>query len=192
MLRGWLRNRLDHLSNDTIQDMPIGQTDVRRLREGQVGCQFWSAFVPDQGGLGAREPQLETLRTTLQQIDVLHALFERHPATFGFVDTADDILPVFRSGRIASLLGIEGLHQIANSASVLRMYHRLGIRYATLCHDKSNLYCDSSVRAWTSRWSPKSLAHKEVDLSDYDACNRTPKTQQTEVSRLRVARWWPR
>ncbi|KAI6351541.1 hypothetical protein MCOR31_011972, partial [Pyricularia oryzae] len=74
ILRGWLRNRLDHLSNVTIQDMPIGQTDVRRLREGQVGCQFWSAFVPDQGGLGAREPQLETLRTTLQQIDVLHAL----------------------------------------------------------------------------------------------------------------------
>ncbi|KAK2054703.1 dipeptidase 3 [Colletotrichum caudatum] len=143
MLRGWLRNRIDHASEGAIQEMPIGQTDLRRLREGQVGCQFWSAFVPDQAG-AANEPQLETLKTTLQQIDVLHALFERHPATFGFVDRADDILPVFRSGRIASLLGVEGLHQIANSASVLRIYHRLGVRYATLCHDKSNIYCESA------------------------------------------------
>ncbi|KAF6816599.1 membrane dipeptidase [Colletotrichum musicola] len=148
MVRGWLRNRIDHASEGAIQNMPIGQTDVRRLREGQVGCQFWSAFVPDHGGDDTDiEPLLETLRTTLQQIDVLHTLFERHPATFGFVDRADDILPVFRSGRIASLLGIEGLHQIANSASVLRMYHRLGVRYATLCHDKNNIYCESAQNA---------------------------------------------
>lgn len=162
MLRGWLRNRIDHASESAIQDMPIGQTDVRRLREGQVGCQFWSAFVPDpgQGGAGA-EPQLESLRTTLQQIDVLHALFERYPATFGFVDRADDILPVFRSGRIASLLGIEGLHQIANSASILRMYNRLGVRYATLCHDKSNIYCESAVRAYLG---PPSFALKGLLL----------------------------
>lgn len=85
------------------------------------------------------------LQKTLQQIDLLHALFERFPGIFGFVDRSTDIWESFRSGRIASLIGVEGLHQIANSASVLRMFHRLGVRYVTLTHNCSNMYADSAV-----------------------------------------------
>lgn len=40
-------------------------------------------------------------------------------------------------------MGIEGLHQIGNSASILRMYHQLGVRYATLTHTCHNRYADS-------------------------------------------------
>ena len=85
------------------------------------------------------------LQKALQQIDLLHVLFERLPDVFGFVDHSTDIWKFFRSGRIASLIGLEGLHQIANSASVLRMFHRLGVRYVTLTHDCSNIYADSAV-----------------------------------------------
>lgn len=90
-------------------------------------------------------PLLDTLRTTLQQIDLLHNMFNLYPDTFGFVTESKDIMTTFRSGRIASLIGVEGLHQIANSASVLRMFHRLGVRYVTLAHDSNNLYVDSAV-----------------------------------------------
>lgn len=88
---------------------------------------------------------LETLRTTIQQVDLIHLLIERYPKTFGLVERAEDILRIFRSGRIASLIGIQGLHQIGNSASVLRMYHLLGVRYATLCHNSNNVYADVEV-----------------------------------------------
>lgn len=44
-------------------------------------------------------------------------------------------------------MGIEGLHQIANSASILRMYHSLGVRYATLTHTCHNAYADSEEPA---------------------------------------------
>jgi membrane dipeptidase len=44
-------------------------------------------------------------------------------------------------------MGIEGSHQIGNSASVLRMYHRLGVRYMTLTHDSNTLYADSATAA---------------------------------------------
>lgn len=91
------------------------------------------------------DPDLECLRQTLQQIDVINRIFNQYPHVFGLAESAADVWKVFRSGRIASLIGIEGLHQIAHSPSVLRILHRLGVRYATLSHTKSNRYCDSAV-----------------------------------------------
>jgi membrane dipeptidase len=84
---------------------------------------------------------------TLQQIDLVHEIIKKYPEVLGLAVTATDIWTVFKSGRIASLIGVEGLHQIGNSASVLRMYHRLGVRYITLAHNSNNLYVDAAVRA---------------------------------------------
>lgn len=46
MLRGWFGNNVNDPSFD-VSRMPIGQTDLTRLRGGFVGGQFWSAFVPE-------------------------------------------------------------------------------------------------------------------------------------------------
>ncbi|KAL4913030.1 hypothetical protein BDW62DRAFT_220919 [Aspergillus aurantiobrunneus] len=153
MIRGLYSNQL---SNDSLQNFPIGQTDITRLRRGLVGGQFWSAYVPrpkqpDASSLD--EPSPECLRQTLQQIDVIHRMIERYPTVFALAVSSEDVWSVFRSGRIASLIGIEGLHQIASSPSVLRMLYRLGVRYATLTHTKNNRYCDSAVdRSTRSQW----------------------------------------
>jgi membrane dipeptidase len=42
------------------------------------------------------------------------------------------------------LMGAEGLHQIANSPSTLRLYHSLGVRYVTITHFCHNRYADSA------------------------------------------------
>jgi membrane dipeptidase len=42
-------------------------------------------------------------------------------------------------------MGVEGLHQIGNSASILRLYHQLGVRYVTLTHDCNNKYADAAL-----------------------------------------------
>jgi membrane dipeptidase len=47
--------------------------------------------------------------------------------------------------RITSYIGIEGLHQIGNSVSTLRLYHSLGVRYATLTHNCNNIYADAAI-----------------------------------------------
>lgn len=80
---------------------------------------------------------------TLQQIDLIHSMIEKYPHILSLACTADEVWEVFRSGRIASLIGIEGLHQIADSVSVLRTYHRLGVRYITLTHNCDNRYATS-------------------------------------------------
>lgn len=51
----------------------------------------------------------------------------------------------FASNRLISPLGIEGLHQIGNSISTLRLYHRLGVRYATLTWNCHNAYADAAL-----------------------------------------------
>lgn len=89
--------------------------------------------------------KLETLLKTMRQIDIIHSLIEQYPNDFGAIYTSDDILRVFKSGKIASLIGIEGLHQIGGSATCVRLFHRLGVRYITLCHDDDNEYADSAV-----------------------------------------------
>jgi len=114
-------------------------TDIPRLREGGVGGQFWSVYVP------AKLPGPEAIQAVLEQIDVVHRLCERYPDTFELARTAADVERIHRKGRIASLIGMEGGHSIGNSLAVLRETYALGARYMTLTHTKNTDWADSST-----------------------------------------------
>lgn len=94
----------------------------------------------------SEEPHLEIMRKTLQQIDLIRLMIENNPTRLGLATNATEVWDTFRSGRLACLIGIEGLHQIGNSLSVLRLYRSLGVRYVTMTHNKNNLFADSAVR----------------------------------------------
>jgi membrane dipeptidase len=89
----------------------------------------------------------ESVHDTLQQIDLVHRLAQRFPDHLIAASTTRDVQHNFATypGRISSLIGIEGLHQIGNSASTLRLYHQLGVRYVTLTHTCHNKYADSAA-----------------------------------------------
>jgi membrane dipeptidase len=55
------------------------------------------------------------------------------------------VAAAFSRGRIASLLGAEGGHSIADSMGVLRMLHGLGVRYLTLTHNVNVPWADSAT-----------------------------------------------
>ena len=112
-------------------------TDIARLRAGGVGGQFWSVYVP------ADDPAPVT--TTLEQIDIVHRMMRKYPETFELALTADDVERIFKKGKIASLIGMEGGHSIDNSLGALRMFHRLGARYMTLTHSKNTPWADSAT-----------------------------------------------
>ncbi len=122
-------------------DSPITklQTDIRRLRQGQLGGQFWSVWVP-VSITGA-----EAVRATLVQIDTVRGLVDRYPETFALASTADDIVRIHKSGRIASMMGVEGGHQIGESIAALRQFYALGARYLTLTHTTNNALADSAT-----------------------------------------------
>jgi membrane dipeptidase len=56
-------------------------------------------------------------------------------------------MKAFDSGRLISPVIIEGLHQIGNSLSNLRLYHKLGVRYATLTWNCHNKYADAALES---------------------------------------------
>jgi len=114
-------------------------TDIPRLREGLVGAQFWSVFVP------SNLPPLDAMRTQLEQIDIARRLIAKYPRDLGYATSVADIRREYARGRVASLMGIEGGHTIANSLGALRAYYRLGVRYMTLTHFNTNDWADAAT-----------------------------------------------
>jgi membrane dipeptidase len=131
-----LRN-LDKL--DISKPQPSIMTDIPRLKAGGVGGQFWSVYVPVEL-MGQ-----EAVTATLEEIDTVHQMMRRYPDTFELALNADDVERIFKKGKIASLVGMEGGHSIDNSLAALRMFHRLGARYMTLTHSKNTAWADSAT-----------------------------------------------
>ena len=136
-------NRLDRIdlgADLTRIEVPT-HTDIPRLREGKVGGQFWSVYVPiSEYGGGPEHTQL-----VIEQIDFVHRLVDRYPETFELAYTASDIRAIHARGKIASLIGIEGGHAINDSLAVLRRMYQLGARYMTLTHSKGLRWADSAT-----------------------------------------------
>lgn len=115
------------------------QTDIPRLRAGGVGAQFWSVYVPSD------LPGDDAVSATLEQVDAVAELLERHPADLRRALSADDMETARAEGRIASLMGAEGGHSINNSLGTLRGLHALGVRYMTLTHNDNTDWADSAT-----------------------------------------------
>ncbi|MFF3845532.1 dipeptidase [Streptomyces sp. NPDC002328] len=112
-------------------------TDLPRLREGGVGAQYWSVYV--------RADLPDAVPATLEQIDCVRRLIDRHPDHLRAALTAADMEAARAEGRIASLMGAEGGHSIANSLGTLRGLYALGVRYMTLTHNDNVDWADSAT-----------------------------------------------
>src|SRR5262245_40234899 len=121
-----------------LRTRTAGQTDFPRLREGGLGGQFWSVYVPGELKGGWAHVQLE-------QIELARRMIDRYPDHLELALTADDVERAFRRGRIGSLLGMEGGHVIENSLGALRGFYRLGARYMTLTHNVTLDWADSAA-----------------------------------------------
>ena len=124
---------------DLSKPQPKLHTDFARMKAGGLGAQFWSAYVENDsirtGG---------ALRQGLREVDMALRFTRRYPEVLELARNAADIERIQKSGRIASLIGLEGGHGIDNSLAALRVYHELGVRYMTLTHNTTLDWADAA------------------------------------------------
>lgn len=129
------------LTQDTRELSPPLHTDIPRLREGRVGAQFWSVYVP------ASLPGAEAAEAVHEQIDLVRRIVAEHGDVFELAQTAAEIERIHRAGRIASMVGMEGGEPINGKLAILRQFRAAGVLYMTLCHADTTSWVDSATDA---------------------------------------------
>jgi membrane dipeptidase len=116
-----------------------GNIDIPRMRDGGLNAIFMSIWTP--GTL----PGPEASKLAFQQIELVRAQVQKHPADLMLATTVRDIRRARRDGKIAVLMGMEGGHMINDDLGLLRKYAALGVRYLTLTHGVNDDWADSST-----------------------------------------------
>jgi membrane dipeptidase len=131
----------EHAGSDVreydLRERAPHETDLARLRQGQVSVQFWSVWIPSVDSGSAR--------MQLEQIDLARRMIDAYPEAFVLATKSDDIEAARRAGKIASFLGGENGRAFENSLGTLRAYYELGMRYMTLTHGRSTDWADSAT-----------------------------------------------
>ncbi|MBM4002782.1 MAG: membrane dipeptidase [Planctomycetes bacterium] len=125
---------------DIAQPQPNFNTDIPRLRQANVGAQFWSVFVPMETAT-----ERKAFLTTLEQIELVEKMAMRYPDVFEMAYEVSDVERIRGAGKIASLIGVEGGHSIEDSIENLRQLYRRGARYMTLSHSDTLGWVDAAT-----------------------------------------------
>jgi membrane dipeptidase len=120
-----------------------GQTDLKRMAEGMLGGQFWSVYIPGDEAT----KKLGYAKVQLEQIDIAKRVIQKYPDRLELALSASQVPQIFRRGKVASMLGMEGGHAIENSLGALRAFYAMGARYMTLTHNVTLDWADAAADA---------------------------------------------
>jgi membrane dipeptidase len=115
-----------------------GYMDLPRIREGGLDAEFFAIYMEEEPRPGM------AVKRALGQIEAVLALCDKYPEEVALATTADEVRRIAESGRLAALMGVEGGYMIEDDLRVLRLFHRLGVRYMSLTHSFNTHWADSS------------------------------------------------
>ena len=116
---------------DIAKSQPELHTDLPKLAKSGLKAQFWSVYV-SADTIDTNDSMLRTL----EQIEIVDQIIRKYPDHFELAATTDDIQRIVNSGKIASMMGVEGGHSIEGSLQTLRRFYDRGVRYMTLTHNR--------------------------------------------------------
>ncbi|XP_021025582.1 dipeptidase 3 [Mus caroli] len=184
LLRELFQNQLQDVN---LRNFTRGQTNLDRLRDGLVGAQFWSAYIPCQ------TQDRDAVRLALEQIDLIRRMCSAYPE-LELVTSADGLN---NTQKLACLIGVEGGHSLDTSLAVLRSFYQLGVRYLTLTFTCSTPWAESATKFrhhfYTNISGLTSFGEKVVEemnrlgmMIDLSHASDTLVKQTLEVSRAPV------
>src|SRR5258705_6684517 len=112
--------------------------DLPKARQGRLGGEFFSIWVDPE--VYGTHPG----RRALDLIDAVRLQVERHPRELALALTASEVVAAQKAKKLAVLMGLEGGHPLEGDLAMLRVFHRLGVRYMTLTWSNTNELGDSS------------------------------------------------
>jgi membrane dipeptidase len=115
-----------------------GMLNLEAAHDGNLAAGFFAIWTEPKEWHG------RFAHRTLQLIDGVYEQLRKHPKSMRLGLTPEDALQARRDKVFCVLLGIEGGHSIEADLGLLRIYHRLGVRYMTLTWSNTNEWADSS------------------------------------------------
>jgi len=126
---------------DLKKDLPAGHIDIPKLKRGSVDLQVFAAYV----AVPRSEAEKHTAaKRAFDQIDAVHRLVGENPDDLALVLGPVDFVPLKAENRTGILISIEGGYAIENDLSLLRAFHKAGVRLMTLTHWNRTDWADAS------------------------------------------------
>lgn len=109
-----------------------GHVNLDKLRQGGVSAQVFAVFVEPDFYQGM------ALHRAMQMIDNFWEMIAEYPDYLAFAGSGREIQKIYRDGKIACLLAVEGGEVLQGSLANLRNLYRLGVRILTLTWNYRN------------------------------------------------------
>lgn len=136
----------DVLSSVTMRGMNIDHdltgkthTDISRLEKGGMDIQVFSIFCDERFGKDTAYKYANI------EIDSLYAIVARNKSRMMMVTSPEELEQAVQSGKIGSMIGVEGGHMIENNLDHLEALYKRGARYLTLTWNNSTEWASSAA-----------------------------------------------
>jgi len=132
-----------------------GHVDFPRMKEGGVDGTFFAIYIPKELS------ENDAVRHAISLISKVYDAVDSNKDSAALALSAEDALENKKKGLLSVFMGMENGTPIGQDLKMLRFFHRMGIKYMTLCHNADNLICDSAASA-SPRWGGLSPFGRDV------------------------------
>jgi membrane dipeptidase len=134
----WLGEKIPGISEHTLFFGSAGLYSIPQFRAGGITVEVCAIYLEDH--------QLDhAVQRGLDMTRQLHREVQDNPE-LELVRTTADIARIKQTGKCGAILSFEGLEPLGPDLWMLDIYYLLGLRMASLTHNRRNLYADGVQR----------------------------------------------
>ena len=117
----------------------VTHSDLNRMKQGGIDVQVFSIFCDENYGMGT------AYAFANREIDTLYNTIARNPGKMMLVRTPEELKTAVNTGKLGSMIGVEGGHMIEDNMDYLNKLYERGARYMTLTWNNSTSWASSAA-----------------------------------------------